>query len=96
MKALAVRYQNPAVHVEEFLGLFQQIDEGVRHYLSRLKGVASRCNFEVKCSCDRTSSFTEAIMRFKLISVLVDTDIKEDILIMSDMNLEGPWGARKV
>ena len=96
MKALAVRYQNPAVHVEEFLGLFQQIDEGVRHYLSRLKGVASRCNFEVKCSCDRKSSFTEAITRFKLISVLVDTDIKEDILIMSDMNLEGPWGARKV
>ena len=64
--------------------------------MSRLKGGASRCNFEVKCSCDRTSSFAEAITRFKLISVLVDTDIKEDILIMSDMNLEGPWGARKV
>ena len=56
MKAIAIRYQNPAVHVQVFLGLFQQIDKGVRHYLSRLKGVASRCNFEVKCSCGRTSS----------------------------------------
>ena len=28
MKGLAVRYQNPAVHVQEFLGLSQQHDEG--------------------------------------------------------------------
>ena len=42
MKGLAVRYQNPAVHVQEFLGMSQQSDEGVRHYLSRLKGVAAR------------------------------------------------------
>ena len=42
MKGLAVRYQNPAVHVQEFLGMSQQSDEGVRHYLSRLKGVDAR------------------------------------------------------
>ena len=56
--------------------------------MSRLKGVASRCNFEMKCSCGITNSFTEAITRFKLIAGLVDTDIKEDILSMSNMNLE--------
>ena len=32
MKALTVRYQNPAVHVHEFLGLSQQADERVRNY----------------------------------------------------------------
>ena len=88
MKALAIRYQNQAVHVQEFLGLVQKIDEGVRHYLSRLKGVASRCNFEMKCRCGMTNSFTEAITRFKLIAGLVDTNIKEDILSMSNMNPE--------
>ena len=41
MKQLAVKFQNPAVNVQEFLGMFQQADEGVRHYLSRLRGVAS-------------------------------------------------------
>ena len=56
--------------------------------MSRLKGVASRCNFEMKCSCGITNSFKEAITRFKLIAGLVDTEIKEDILSMSDMNLE--------
>ena len=56
--------------------------------MSRLKEVVSRCNFEMKCSCGMTNSFTEAITRFKLIAGLVDTDIKEDILSMSNMNLE--------
>ena len=42
MKQLAVRYQNPAVHVQDFLSLTQSQDEGVRHYLTRLRGVASR------------------------------------------------------
>ena len=29
MNQFAVRHQNPAVHVQEFLGLTQQADEGV-------------------------------------------------------------------
>ena len=39
MKELVVPFQNPAVYVHEFLAMMQQPDEGVRHYLSRLKGV---------------------------------------------------------
>ena len=34
MKQLAVKFQNPAVNVQEFLGMHQQGDEGVQHYLS--------------------------------------------------------------
>ena len=45
MKELAVQYQNPVVYVQEFLTMTQQPDEGVQHYLSRLKGVATHCNF---------------------------------------------------
>ena len=93
MKGLAVRYQNPAVHVQEFLGLSQEQDEGVRHFLSRLKGVASRCNFEVRCSCGTTTSFTEVITRFKLIAGLADADIKQDILSKSDMSLRETFKA---
>ena len=43
MKQLAVRYQNPMVHVQQFLQQVQSQDEGVRHYLTRLRGVAARC-----------------------------------------------------
>ena len=49
MQQLAVQYQNPAVHVQEFLGLVQQQDQGVRHFLTKLRGVAARCNFVIKC-----------------------------------------------
>ena len=88
MKNLAVRYQNPAVHVQEFLGMSQQPDEGVRHYLSRLNGVASRCEFNITCSCGLENSFAEKITRFKLIAGLDDKDIKLDILSMQEKGLE--------
>ena len=64
MKQLAVRYQNPAVHVQEFLGLVQQQDEGVRHFVTRLRGVATRCNFVEKCTCERDVSYADSMIRF--------------------------------
>ena len=51
MKKLVVRFQNPAVYVEEFLTMKQEVDENTRHYLSRLKGVSNRCEFVVTCTC---------------------------------------------
>ena len=86
IKNLAVRYQNPAVHVQEFLGLNQQPDEGVRHFLARLRGVATRCNFEMKCGqgCDGMVSYCDTVIRFKLIAGLSCSDIKEDILSTDD------------
>ena len=88
MKQLAVKFQNPAVNVQEFLGMFQQGDEGVRYYLSRLRGVASRCQFEVSCTCGNSVSYSDQVIRFKLIAGLHDIDIKEDILSTEDKDLE--------
>ena len=45
MKELSVQCQNPAVYVQSFLNTCQQKDENVRHFLLRLKGIASRCEF---------------------------------------------------
>ena len=67
IKQLAVRYQNPAVHVQEFLGLSQQQDEGVRHYLTRLKGTASMCNFAENCPATgfgNPVSYAYSVIRF--------------------------------
>ena len=90
MKQLAVRYQNPAVHVQEFLGLVQHQDEGVRHFLTRLRGVAARCNFVEKCSCDPSTevSYADSMIRFKMIAGLYDSEIKEDILSSEDKSLD--------
>ena len=88
MKQLSVRYQNPAVHVQEFLGLVQHQDEGVRHFLTRLRGVAARCNFTTKCSCNREVSYADSMIRFKMIAGLYDSEIKEDILSSEDKTLD--------
>ena len=87
MQQLAVKFQNPAVNVQEFLGMYQQVDEGVRHYPSRLRGVASRCQFEVTCTRGGSVSCGDQVIRFKLISGLHDTDIKQDILSIEDKSL---------
>ena len=88
IKQLSVRYQNPAVNVQELLGMSQQQDEGIRSYLSRLKGVASRCDFFADCECGKKVSYNDKVIRFKLIAGLVDLEIKEDILSMNDETLE--------
>ena len=90
MKQLAVRYQNPAVHVQEFLGLVQHQDEGVRHFLTRLRGVAARCNFVEKCSCDPQTEvlYADSMIRFKMIAGLYDSEIKEDVLSSEDKTLD--------
>ena len=89
MKQLAVRHQNPAVHVQQFLGLSQQSEEGVRSFLTRLQGVACRCSFVVKCDdCDKDISYQDSVVRFKLIQGLTDSDIKEHILSEQDKSLE--------
>ena len=91
MQELVVRFENPAVQVQTFLAINQQADEGVRHFLSRLKGVATHCNFVVKCSgadCGETVSYADNVIRFKLVSGLMDEEIKEDVLAAGELDLE--------
>ena len=71
MQELVVRFENPAVQVQTFLAINQHADEGVRHFLSRLKGVATHCNFVVKCggnNCGESVSYADNVIRFKLVS----------------------------
>jgi len=77
LRQLVVRYQNPAVHVQEFL--------------TRLRGSASRCNFVENCTaagCDSEVSYADSIIRFKLIAGLSEAKIKEDILSAEDRSLD--------
>ena len=85
IKQLAVRYQNPAVQVQEFLLLSQQPDESVRHYLPRLWGVAGRCYFVQEYGgCQTDVSYEDSVVRFKLIAGLGDPEINYDILSTED------------
>ena len=92
MEQLAVEFQNPAVYVQEFLDIKQTPDEGIRHFLSRLKGVAEHCEFSVDsvCVCKNINkvSYSDSLVKFKLVSGLLDSKIKEDILGADEKSLE--------
>ena len=88
MEQLAVEFQNPAIYVQEFLDIKQTPDEGIRHFLSRLKGVAKHCEFSVDCVCKNKVSYSDSLVKFKLVSGLLDSEIKEDILGGDEKSLE--------
>ena len=48
--------------------------------MSRLKGVASRCQFGILCTCGLTNNYVDSVV----IAGLNDSEIKEDILSMED------------
>ena len=102
MKNLVVRIENPAVYVQTFLAMHQQPEEGVRHFLARLRGVANHCKFRVRCLCAQEVSYADNVIKFKLVAGLVDEEIKEDVLGTTDLDLEatikmieGKEGAKK-
>ena len=88
MKNLVVRFENPAVHVQSFLAMSQQPGEGVRHFLSRLRGTATHCEFKVHCTCNLEVCYADSIIRFKLVAGLADEEIKEDVLAAGELTLE--------
>ena len=74
--------------MQEFLDIKQMPNEGIRHLLSRFKGFAFHCDFSVDCVCQKKVSYTDSLTKFKLVSGLVDSEIKEYILVAEDKSLE--------
>ena len=89
MRQLAVWFQNPMVHVQEFLQQTQNQEEGVPNFLTRLRGVAAPFEFRERCQdCAWDVSYSDTIVWFKLISGLYDAEIKEDILSLEEKSLD--------
>ena len=86
MKKLVVKYQNPAVYMEEFLTMKQEGDKSIRHEFL----VTCKCckDGDRKCGCTAKVSYADDIMNFKLVSGFADSDIKEDALGLEFTKLE--------
>ena len=66
----------------------QQPDEGIRHFLARLRWVATHCEFRVHCSFTQEVLYADNVIRFKLVAGLINEEIKEDVLRTADLDLE--------
>jgi len=81
VKKLAVKGQNSLVAEVKFFNIGQNRGEAVNNLLARLRGVASSCNFEVKCSnCNNMTSYTEQMLARQIVRGVVDPDIQEKVM----------------
>ena len=91
IKELAVE-KKQAVLVQEFLSESQARDEEVRQYFSRLRDLATKCDFTVECDrCPNVVSYSDKIIEFKLIGGLSNEQIQDIILTTKDKT----WSLKK-
>ena len=86
MKRLAIKAQNKMVNVVQFLTLAQDTDEPVTQFISRLKGQADVCDFEVECpkeGCDTKVSYSDNMVSHQLVRGLEDNSIQEKVLALA-------------
>ena len=74
--------------------LVQDDGESVRHFAARIKGIASICDYSVKCpktECNTEVSYADEVVRDQVIRGLANSDIQRDLLSQpksNDMDLE--------
>ena len=87
IKTLAIRQENVMVARLQLQQLRQDRDEPARSFAARIKGQASVCQFDVKCSCGTDISYSEQMIRDTMIIGLADDDIRLDVLGQADQNM---------
>ena len=91
MKRLSIKAQNNLVNVVEFLSMAQNTEEPVTQFVSRLKGQAGICDFEVKCSrddCGANVSYSDEMVSHQLVRGLEDPSIQEKVLAQAATDKE--------
>ena len=89
IKCLAVVSVATTVRKTELLSLRQDYAQPIRLFAAKVKGKAHTCGFEKKCTatgCTATVDYTEDIVKFVMLSGIVDEEIKRDILGYVDLD----------
>ena len=86
IREIVVIQSNLAVSQKNLLEAKQDRDEPIRTFLARLRGLASMCQLTCDIACTHVSSgkhtvsFTDKLLKFVIITGIVNTDIQADIL----------------
>ena len=89
IKRLAVVSVATTVRKTELLSLRQDHGQPIRLFAAKVKGKAHTCDFKKACSatgCTAVVDYTEDIVKFVMLSGIVDEDIKRDILGFVDLD----------
>ena len=84
IETLAVEKQSNLVHTVALMSATQEREEGVRHFVARLRGLAAVCdlNIETKCTCgnDVKVSAVDSWILLLLVKNLYDSDIRQEVM----------------
>ena len=84
IEILAVEKQSNLVHTVALMSAVQEKDEGVRHFVARLRGLAAVCDLTIlaKCSCNLEVkvSAVDSWILLLLVKNLYDADIRQEVM----------------
>ncbi len=83
---LMVRPENKLSHVLKLQSM-RQDDQTVVTFSTNLRAAARKCNFQVKCECDRQVSYENDMILYQLLSGLSDSSVQADLLAKSELTL---------
>ena len=86
MKRLAVISTATSVRKTELLTMRQDHGQPIRSFAAQVKGKAQVCSFSKTCRCAQVVDYTEDIVKYVVISGIVDEEIKRDILGHPDLD----------
>ena len=89
IERLAVISTATSVRKTELLTLRQDHGQPIRSFAARVKGKAQVCALSKQCTadgCDQVVDYTEDIVKYVVISGIVDEDIKKDVLGHPDLD----------
>ena len=87
IKRLAVISIAASVRRAEFLSLHQDHGQPIRSFAAKVKGKAQTCAFHKDCSnCFQPVDYTDEMVKYVVISGIVDEDIKKEVLGIPDLD----------
>ena len=86
IKRLAVISTATSVRKTELLSMRQDHGQPIRSFAAKVKGKAQVCDFSKQCGCTREVDYTDDIVKYVIISGIVDEEIKRDILGLPDLD----------
>ena len=85
VKRLAVRGESTIISRVTLRRMFQDSQEDIRHFATRIKGQATLCEYNVKCpQCQRDVSYANSEIRDQICTGLADNEIQKDVLALRD------------
>ena len=80
IKEVSVKTIHPEVHRWHFTLKSQEAGEAITRYVGRLKAQAALCNFSMRCKCNRSVNYAEAMITQQMVAGLSNPEHQSKVM----------------